>query len=248
MISSTPPAHIKVQTEEEVGPQAGLVPSWSYSALSTFEECPYRIYLTRVKKHKEAKNEAADRGTQIHTLAEEFVTGQRGNELPQELAKFRSDLGRYAAAHNENKIEVEQEWAFDINWEPTDWFADNVWGRVKLDVFLRDDPTSAELVDYKTGKRFGNEIKHLGQGQIYAVAAFMRYPELQFLKVRFLYLDHGEVLEKTYTRERAMVFLPTVHKRAIKLTSAKEFKPRPSTHVCRWCPHKESGVCQWAEK
>jgi ATP-dependent helicase/DNAse subunit B len=69
----------------------GPVPTWSYSALKTFEECPYRTYIQRVKKIPEPPSPAADRGTAIHKLAEEFVKGEIG-ELPAELNKFEDEF------------------------------------------------------------------------------------------------------------------------------------------------------------
>jgi hypothetical protein len=58
----------------------GLTPSWSYSALKVYEECPYRTYLGRVKKIKEPTSPAAQRGTDIHQEAEANCTlMQRSN-------------------------------------------------------------------------------------------------------------------------------------------------------------------------
>ena len=53
--------------------ELGLVKAWSYSALKVYEECPYRTYISRVRKIKEPSNDAADRGTQIHQYAEDYV-------------------------------------------------------------------------------------------------------------------------------------------------------------------------------
>lgn len=39
--------------------QLGLTPTWSYSALKVFEECPYRTYINRVKKIAEPSSPAA---------------------------------------------------------------------------------------------------------------------------------------------------------------------------------------------
>ena len=42
----------------------------------------------------------------------------------------------------------------------------------KLDAYVKEDDTSARVIDYKTGKRFGNEIGHSQQCLLYAIAAF----------------------------------------------------------------------------
>ena len=50
----------------------GQVRTWSYSALKVFEECPYRTYISRVKKITEPTNPAAKRGSDIHQQAEDY--------------------------------------------------------------------------------------------------------------------------------------------------------------------------------
>ena len=65
----------------------GPIKAWSFSTLTKFEECPYRVYLNKVEKIPEPSGSAADRGTAIHTLAEDYVQGFVG-ELPDELSKY----------------------------------------------------------------------------------------------------------------------------------------------------------------
>ena len=69
----------------------GDVRSWSYSSLKTFESCPYRLYIQKVKKIQEPSSPAADRGTKIHQEAEDYVRGELG-ELPESLKKFKSEF------------------------------------------------------------------------------------------------------------------------------------------------------------
>ena len=65
---------------------------------------------------------------------------------------------------------------------------------------------------------FGNEIctqhnKHL----TYAIGTFFKFPDLQHSSnTELWYLDHGEVtMEQAYTRDEAMMFMPTLHNRAV---------------------------------
>ena len=53
--------------------ELGLVPAWSYSGLKVFETCPYRTYISKVKKVYEEAGPAAERGSRIHQLAEDYV-------------------------------------------------------------------------------------------------------------------------------------------------------------------------------
>ena len=65
----------EVRAEAPFDPQGGLVKAWSASALKKFETCKYATYLKSVKKCADPSGEAADRGTQIHTMAEEYIDG-----------------------------------------------------------------------------------------------------------------------------------------------------------------------------
>ena len=140
----------------------GPVATWSYSALKTFEECRYRTYIQRVKKIPEPPSPAADRGTAIHKLAEDFVKAEIG-ELPPELGKFDDQFHELRHLFAEAKVELEGEWGFSIEWEPVGWMVPQTWARIKLDALVHQDETCARVIDFKTGKKFGNEIPHAQQ-------------------------------------------------------------------------------------
>jgi len=101
--------------------------------------------------------------------------------------------------------------------------------------------TRTMAITHNTGQKFGNELKHNQQGMTYTIGAFMRYPELQFIETRFVYLDQKDApLSNSYTRERAMLLTPMINKRANRMTTAVNFPPKPSMHACRWCPHAKT--------
>jgi hypothetical protein len=232
--------------EYEKPEQLGDVRAWSYSALKVYEDCAYRTYISRVKGIKEPSSPAADRGTQIHNYAEDYVNGTLG-ELPTELKKFTDDFEELRQLYNDAKVELEGEWGFDLNWAPVGWMQKETWARIKLDALVHEDETSARVIDYKTGKKWGNEIPHSQQGLLYAIGTFFRYPTLQFVQTEFWYLDHGETTKKPYTRDQAMLFAPAFHRRAIKMTTETTFAPTPSKSACRWCPHHKGDEpeCRW---
>lgn len=227
----------------EIDPQGGLVKTWSASSLRKFEQCPYAIYLGRVEKIPEVSGPAADRGTRIHDLAEQYIRGEI-EELPKELKKFESRFRDVRAAFEEGRVQCEENWGFTIDWEPCEWVGPTTWCRMKLDCIEFESPTSAIARDWKTGRKFGNEIVHRQQEMIYAIGTFMRYPNLEFLRTEFWYLDHAEDTQGTYTRAEAMALMPRLKHRAIQMTSAIEFPAKPSVHNCRWCSYREEH-CEW---
>ena len=187
-----------------------------------------------------------DRGTEIHNYAEDYVNGTLA-ELPKELHKFTDDFEELRQLYTDAKVELEGEWGFDVEWAPVGWMEKATWARIKLDALVQEDETSARVIDYKTGRMFGNEIPHGQQGLLYAIGTFFRYPTLQFVQTEFWYLDHGKTTKKTYTRDQAMLFAPAFHRRAVKMTTETEFAPTPSTSSCKWCPHRKGDEpqCRW---
>lgn len=230
----------EVDTTFEVGP----IKTWSFSSLSTYEQCPRRLAFKRVDKIDEPSSEAMTRGSEIHDLAERFVRGQEGDEVPPALMKFEKGFLTLKKAFEDGIVFCEEEWGFEKDWSQADWRAPECWHQGKLDCFVKNADGSALIIDYKTGRKFGNELKHGEQGLTYAIAAFMRYPELDFIKVEFWYLDKGEKLIRQYTRQQALVFHPQLHQRAKEMTTATDFPARPSLNACRFCFYGKEGHCK----
>ena len=224
----------------------GPVTAWSYSALKVFEECPYRTFLSRVKRIPEPSSPAADRGSQIHQEAEDYVNGTLG-EFPESLKKFKAEFEELRELFAEAKVELEGEWAFTEEWQPCGWVENRTWVRIKLDALVHESDTSARVIDYKTGKKFGNEIGHSQQALLYAIASFIRYSNLEYVQTELWYLDHAETTKQSYTRAEAMAFFPGFHARATRMTSEFNFEPNPSKSACRWCSYRQGDdpACQW---
>lgn len=121
--------------------------SWSYTRLSNFEACPYRAKLEYVDRIKDtAPKPAADRGTHIHQLAEDYVKGDIP-VMPPELKKFEHEFLAMRRHFEQGRVSLEGEWGFDNEWRPTDWF--KAWGRIKADGVVFLSKTHAAVIDYK---------------------------------------------------------------------------------------------------
>lgn len=225
----------------------GPVKTWSFSALSVFETCPQKISLSKIAKIPEPQHPAAARGTAIHQMAEDYVRGKYA-ELPKELSKFPvgMKLLKDTYENTPDMIEMEGDWGFDLGWQPTNYYGADVWCRVKCDVVLHEDATSLRVIDYKTGKSWGNEIKHAQQLMLYAIATFEKYPEIEHVSSELWYLDEGKTLEKNYIRTVAKEFRKGWHNRALRMTTATEFDANPSKANCRFCTYRKTGDCEWA--
>jgi len=226
----------------------GLIPTWSYSALKDYEKCPQRSFLKKIKGIAEPSGPAAQRGNEIHEEAEQYISGSLG-ELPKSLKKFEGSFKELRDLYIDAKVMVEEEWGFTQDWGICSWTHPNIWAKVKIDAFVEESENSARVIDFKTGKKWGNEIAHSQQCLLYTIAAFYRYPKLEFCQAELWYLDKKETTIRQYNRDQAMMFAPGFHNRGIKMTTATTFDPTPSIDSCRWCSYGkgENPPCTWGK-
>jgi hypothetical protein len=228
------------------------IKQWSFSRLGDFEKCRYKAKLKYIDKIPEpprplpvGKSEHAnERGTRVHDCAELYVKG--GVELIPELIAFKERFDILRTLHSEGRVFLEGEWAFDEFWMPCAWKSESAWCRMKLDAFVRVSDKHARVIDYKTGRKYGNEVKHTEQGQLYQLACFLKFPELESINVEFWYIDQGadQDLAMSYTREQGTRYFDKYNKRGIDLTTAVEFPPNPNAYSCKWCAYL-GGVCEF---
>lgn len=242
-----------IDSRHETGLVLPTIKAVSFSRLLDYEQCPQRAklaYIDRRPKPKTLQGEAAaNRGTAIHATAEKFVRSE-SDTLIAELAKpkIAERLTALKSSFKGGEVEVEQEWAFTVDWETTSWFADNCWLRVKCDVVDKSQPIY-DITDWKSGKRFGNEVKHSQQGLLYGISTFMRYPTLEEVKITMAYTDENKVYTRQHKREAMMKMLPSYDSRLKKVTTATAFPAKPSKITCRFCPYGPNNggdrSCRW---
>jgi hypothetical protein len=177
---------------------------------------------------------ANDRGTRIHTGGEEFVQSTHA-ALPRELIKFNHEFEALQKLYAAGKVSLEGEWGFDRDWNPTDW--KTAWLRLKLDALVFLNPYEAVAIDYKTGKKFGNEIKHGEQLMLYQLATFLRYPELELVHTELWYLDQDELTHKQFTRAQGLRFKANWDNRGKAMTDCTSFPANPNRWSCQYCPY-----------
>jgi len=219
--------------------------TWSHSRLVTFEQCKLQAELKYIQRIPEPERplptgkteHANDRGTRLHDAAEKFVHG--GVELLPELAKhFSAEYLKARELFSLKQASTEGDWAYTKEWEPTAWKSADVWVRMKCDLVVQLSEQELVVVDYKSGKRFGNELKHAEQMQIYTIGTFCRYPKAKKVTTELWYLDQDELATMTYTREQGLRYVKNFERRGNLLTDCEEFLPNPNVFSCRWCPYK----------
>ena len=222
------------------------ITSWSHSKLGDFEKCKLLAWLKHDQRVPEpprplppGKSEHAnDRGSRIHDAAEHFVDGT-GPFIP-ELREFEQEFDHLKHLYAAGKVSLEGEWAHDKDWNIAPWKTG--WLRLKLDALIHASDDEAVVVDYKSGKKFGNEIKHAEQTQLYALSTFLRFPKLETVHAELWYLDAKDLTRTTYTRDQALRFKRSWDRRGNALVSAVDFPPNPNKFSCRWCPYGPDGT------
>lgn len=213
-----------------------MISAWSYSRLSDFEKCRFKAFLKFVKKIPEEAHPAMLRGSAIHENAELYLDDQA--DLHPDLKKFFGDeFEKLKELKAQGLVTTEGQWGFDRDWATTDWFGARTWARIKLDAMVVKDDFGI-VIDYKTGRRLGNEIAHTEQGLLYQIGAFLRHPALQYVVVEFWYTDIDEIYRTEYSREEGLGHIKAFEKRALAMTEARDFPPSPSIMNCRFCPYK----------
>jgi len=228
----------------------------SFSRLQIYSECPYRAKLAFVERVPEperpplpdGKEYPNDRGSRIHDYAENLVRGIEGfEEYVPPLINFKEEFEVLKRLYQDGQLLMEDLWLFDDGWNslPSDLppYDPRIWLRIKIDAFaISQDGTRGVVIDHKTGKRYGNEIKHGEQVQLYALSVFLRFPEIEHLTTELWYLDLNEIQPFNISRRHGLKFLKKWNERMLKMTSDTEFKPNNNTHSCRFCPYKTGEI------
>jgi len=211
------------------------IDAWSYSRLTTWEDCNKKAYYKFIEKRKEPTAPALERGSKIHKLAEDYVTAPGKKVLlPEELDRFEEEFKELRT--RKKYLAVEQQLALTKEWVPCDWFSSKAWLRVVMDA-IDIQGKIAKIIDYKTGKVRPEKAEQL---DLYALALLCTHANLTDIYAEFWYLDWGEVIRRDYTRKDLPKLKRKWAKQAKPMLSDETFKECPSA-LCRWCWFGKAG-------
>lgn len=228
---------------------ANPITSWSLSRLHDYEKCPHIIRLKLIDKVPEPKNQYSERGIQVHDACEKYVKGEIKAPTP-EMQHFIPEFNSLRNLYATGQVSLEGEWAHAQDWRPTDWRSKDAWVRLKLDASVQLDKRTGVVIDYKTGKLFGNEVKHAEQGQFYAGVKYLRDPNLTKVITEFWYLDKNELTRVEYTPQQAAKFIMGFERRANRMLTDTKLAARPSIFSCKYCAFRPeetggNGACKF---
>ncbi len=242
------------------------IKSWSFSRLIDFEACNYRAKLKMIDKVLEPERplkpgqteHANDRGTRIHEAIEAFIRDK--GDFPVEARSYRAEIQSLRERFLTHSVSLEGEWGFNKDWEVCDYRS--AWLRVKCDAVIFMKPTGrlfdnkgnllidntgpeAIIVDYKTGRKHGNEIKHGEQVQLYGLSAAIKFPLVKKIRTELWYLDQDDIMSEEKPASKWLYQLKQFNNRGLKMTNCTDFKPNPNAFTCNYCPYKNEG-CEYS--
>lgn len=223
----------------------GLLKSWSYSVWQRYEECPKRTFYAKIERLPDPIGKAGQRGIKIHGLAEDFVKGKLGDDLPKELSEFEAE---FFDLRDKGGVTVETDFSFTEDWKKTSWRDwDGCWVRMKVDV-LDQEPQLQEhgellIIDYKTGRK----RNYKKQAEAYALGAMFAFPKIEKIAVEFWYLDIAadNIELEQFLREEQEELREKWEGRVRPMMEDRTFKARPGGH-CEWCvfSRHKGGPCE----
>jgi hypothetical protein len=229
--------------------------TWSFSTYTQYLKCPFSVCLQNVQRIRmpEERSETMMRGSDAHLAAKEYVSTKVQPMLPQSLQVFQPELDALRKA----KAMVEQEWAFNRNWQLTTWLANDVWVRMKVDA-IKTTQKLISIIDYKTGRVYPD---HKQQRSLYALGGLLliKLGRLQYIDKKgkinnvsqdasvaaaHYYLDTTQRAEETFTSARLPMLKSEWETRTKEMLEDTNFNTITGTH-CRWCKFRKSngGPC-----
>lgn len=216
--------------------------TWSYSALAQWEECPAKYRYAKIDKLPDPAGPAMLRGRKIHKMCEDYSLEPHKYNITLEMSKFTPFFE--ALVQMPGRL-TEQKWAFNSHWGPAKWSSDNTtWLRSIIDAGVIYEDNVVEVIDYKTGKIYGDNSE---QVELFALTAMTHYPEAPYVITRLMYLDSGDEIIAEHAASDREALKRKWATKANKLFADNTYAAKPSEKACRFCNFSRSkgGPCRF---
>jgi hypothetical protein len=232
--------------------EAGMAkkPSYSFSKLEMDEKCPWayqKVYIERIPR---AETEPLLIGKTLHDLAAKYLDRLIGAQLQTDW-EFAEGLTPKEAPFDVFEIwprffnsfilpdpmenpGVELKLAFDRNWKPTEYFGDDAFFRMVVDLTYRQGGLVV-VQDWKSNRAIPEALEKNLQLRIYGWGIRQdRYPDAQEILLRLHFLRYGAEREVLLLPDDLATVPDDLEERIGKIESRKNFEPTPGS-FCGWC-------------
>lgn len=223
--------------------------AWSHSRLKQFRDCPRQLWHSIAPKgHPDrvdfVQTQAMIDGNNVDNALTKRIT--HGVELPPQYAPYEGMVQAVLAAPGQKftQMKLALDRGFNVCGN-MDW--DNAWVRVIYDVAIVNQDR-AFLGDWKNGQIRVDEE----QLRLFATVGFHALPEVDVIDTAYIWLRHGVMSDKTYTRRELPdmwnTFFPDVEKMQIAFkTQNWPATPKYGAKTCAWCPANQAKKCKEAK-
>lgn len=232
--------------------KASPVTSWSFSRYGDYKTCPLKFKLKHIDKIPEPKSAAMQKGIDAHDNAEKYIKGLVAKIDPV-LTGLKSELDAMRKMYKAKKLPmiVEDQWAFDANWDESQWnnWAE-CWVRIKLDAAHYISADELMVTDWKTGKPSDyKNVEYMEQMELYALSALLlSLRDDVKVRVRLGYVETGDIIvprdrdgnEIIYDKGMIKTLKTTWNNRVKPMMSDTTFAPR-ANNMCNWCHYGQAG-------
>lgn len=204
--------------------------AWSYSRYADYKQCPLRFKLKYIDKLSEGPEPPHfARGSAIHKEGENYLIAKGKPKVPKSYVHFADEMQQLRGL----SPMVEQQWGFTREWTPTGWFGATTWLRIICDVAVVYEDNTADLIDFKTGRKYDTNEE---QVELFSTSIFMKFPEVTEVTTRLWYLDQPEDNEviREYKRTDFESIKKDWEKKTVAMFKDKRFAPTPN-EKCRFC-------------
>lgn len=214
------------------------VPSWSYSSITLFDQCPKKYYHLRVAKDiKEPDSEAMLYGTAVHEAAEKYM--RDGVPIPEKFSYMEPYLAKLKAIPGEKLCEYKMGLKrTPRGMQPCDFFDPEVWFRGIADLLILDrEKKEARVIDYKTGK----SARYADPKQLALMAAcvFFHFPEIERVRSGLLFVVSKEFIPVDFLAKHKYDIFVKLDETLVSRDMAYEtevFNPKQNFSCKQWCP------------
>lgn len=208
---------------------------WSYSSLSTYQQCPAKWKFSYIDEIPWPSSPAMTRGTRMHKMAEDFVTGAV-DAVHSEIKK----IGPLLQILKGQGAKAEAVWLLDHTWKPTP-LSSEAWVKAIVDVH-HDKDNVLYVKDHKSGQMYDD---HRNQLELYGIIGLCVYPEAKRVETSAIYMDTGyEGAEGSIIRPMLPKLIEKWDKSARIMMTDEVYEASPG-RACNWCPYAKGkgGPC-----
>jgi hypothetical protein len=221
-----------------------LLTAWSYTRYADYKRCPMFFAYKHLLRIKEPAGPAMQRGRDIHKEGEVYLSSPRKpRKVPDSYGHFREEMEQLRGLNPS----VEQQWGFRQDWTPTGWFDKDCWTRNVLDVCVVYDDHTADVIDHKTGKKYGSNDEQM---ELFGLVTFCKFPEVIEVTTRLWYLDIADPrenrVEADFKKADEAALKKDWAKKVKPMFMDRKFPPRPNDK-CKWCflSKEKGGPCKF---